>query len=107
MAVNGRKQFQAVNANVITPTATSLNPGSTAAGATSTATVTVAGAAVGDYVEVSCQTALGNVSIQGEVTAANTVTVKFANTTAGAITPAGGAALYNVVVYQRDPQLFA
>lgn len=107
MAVNGRKQFQAVNANIITATAASLNPGSVAAGTTVTATVAVTGAAVGDYVEVSCQTALGNVTIQGEVTAAGTVTVKFANTTAGAITPAGGAALYNVVVYQRDPQLFA
>jgi hypothetical protein len=103
---SARRQFQDVNSNILTATAVSLNPGATTTGTTSTATATVTGANVGDYVEVSCQTALGNVQIGGEVTAANTVTVKFSNTTAGSITPAGGAALYNIVVYQRDPKLF-
>lgn len=106
MSFVGAAQFRDVIDSVLAITAVSLNPGVTTTGTTTTATATVTGAAVGDFVEVSCQTALGNVTIQGEVTAANTVTVKFANTTAGSITPAGGAALYNIVVYQRKPVLF-
>ena len=99
-------QFRDIVSSVCAAAAVSLNPGATATGTTTTATATVNGCAVGDFVEVSCQTALGNVQIGGEVTAANTVTVKFSNTTAGSITPAGGAALYNIVVYQRNPMLF-
>jgi len=106
MAVNGRVQFQDLNSNLITLASVSLNPGATASGTTSTATATLTGAAVGDYVEATCNTALGNVQLGAEVTAANTVTLKFSNTTAGSITPAGGAATYNIVVYQRNPKFF-
>jgi hypothetical protein len=106
MSFSGAAQFRDIVANVYTIPAVSLNPGATTTGTTSTATATVPGAAVGDLVDATCQTALGNVTMSGEVTAANTVTLKFSNTTAGSITPAGGAALYNIVVYARDPKIF-
>lgn len=100
-------QFRDLYASACVAAAVSLNPGATAANTTTTATATVNGANVGDLALVSCQTALGSVQIGAEVTAANTVTVKFSNTTAGSITPAGGAALYNIVVLQATPGLFA
>lgn len=98
-------QFRDVIDSICTLTAVAQTPGAVGAGATVTAAVTVNGAALGDRVDVSCQSSMGNVLLQGEVTAANTVTLKWANVTAGAITPPA-AALYNIVVYQRKPVLF-
>lgn len=98
-------QFRDLISTVCTLTAVAQTPGAVAAGTTVTAAVTVTGAALGDRVDVTCQSSLGNVLLQGEVTAANTVTLKWANVTAGSITPPA-AALYNIVVYQRNPVLF-
>lgn len=53
-------------------------------GTTST-TVTVTGAAVGDYVDVSFSLPLSGLWIKGEVTAANTVTVTLFNPTSSAV----------------------
>jgi hypothetical protein len=106
MAFTGPAQYRDIVSSIISVTKASLNPGATATNTTSTATVTVTGALLGDLVDVTCDTALGNVTMQGEVTAADTVTVKFSNNTAGSITPAAGAANYNVIVYRLDPRLF-
>lgn len=84
----------------------SLNPGAVAANSTATATITVPGALVGDEASVVCATPLGNVLLNAEVTAPNTVTIKFANTSAGAVTPAGGAANYTALVWRLDPVCF-
>lgn len=53
-------------------------------------TIAVPGALVGDVVTVRAPAALGNVTLQGEVTAAGVVTLKFSNLTAGSITPPAG-----------------
>ena len=47
--------------------------------------VTVPGAALGDFVMVSCSIDVTDLVVNGQVTAADTVTVVFANNTGGAI----------------------
>lgn len=60
-------------------------------------TATVSGASLGDYVIVACTTALAaGLEITAFVSAANTVTVRIGNASAGAITP--GALLFNILV---------
>ena len=60
-------------------------------------TATVSGAALGDLVIVSCTTALAaGLEVFCFVSAANTVTVRIGNATAGGITP--GALVFNILV---------
>ena len=62
---------------------------SIATGALSTAgTITVTGAAIGDYVEISASTDLAGLLPVGYVSASNTVTFRLVNLTGGAIDPA-------------------
>jgi hypothetical protein len=61
-----------------------------AAGRSVTRTVTVTGAAVGDFAVASFSVATGGLAISASVTAANTVTVVIANVTAAGITIAVG-----------------
>lgn len=89
MALNQPAQYRDIYDSVYAASA-SVTPGAATTGTTVTVTITVPGAAVGDLVTVRAPAALGNVVMQGEVTAANTVTVKFANTTAGTLTPPAG-----------------
>jgi hypothetical protein len=66
-----------------------------------THTITVTGAVLGDYVEVSYTVALNNALIlQAQVTAADTVTVRFHNPSSGSITRAAGYAVVNVIAYE-------
>lgn len=90
MALNAPTQYRGLVDSVRSASA-SLTPALVTTGTTGVAsTITVPGAAVGDVVTVVAPAALGSVLLQGEVTAANTVTLKFANTTAGSITPPAG-----------------
>lgn len=67
----------------------SLNFPSIAAGATAELTITVTGAAVGDAVALAPPaTVEAGVVWSARVSAANTVTVRMANVTSGAIDPA-------------------
>jgi hypothetical protein len=61
------------------------DPPSIAAGGVATTTVTVTGAALGDYAEASFSLALGGLIIFAAVSAANTVTVTFYNPTGAPI----------------------
>lgn len=82
----------------------SLTP--TAAAATTTnvaSTITVPGAAIGDLVDVLPPSSLLNLILQGEVTAANVVTLKFANVSAGSITAPAG--IYTAIVYRPTTEV--
>lgn len=66
------------------------DPPSLAAGAGVTTTVTVAGAALGDFARASFLLDLQSIALTAWVSAANTVSVRFQNGTAGAIDLASG-----------------
>lgn len=67
------------------------NPASLADGAGATTTVTVTGAALGDYVEaVSFSLDLQGITLTGWVSAANTVSVRFQNESGGVLDLASG-----------------
>lgn len=90
MAINAPAQYRDAFDSVRTASA-SLTPVAVAAGVTGVAsTITVPGAAVGDLVSVAAPSSLLNLILQGEVTAAGVVTLKFANVSAGSITPPAG-----------------
>lgn len=67
-----------------------FDPPSVAAGSSTTTTVTVTGATLGDYVDVAFTLSLGGLSLSGYVSATDTVTCVFSNNTAGAIDLASG-----------------
>jgi len=73
----------------LTGTAT-FSPGAISSGATSTVSVTVTGAVVGDVVTASYTTITSGLSISASVTASNTVTVFVTNVTGSPITPSSG-----------------
>jgi antitoxin (DNA-binding transcriptional repressor) of toxin-antitoxin stability system len=90
MALIQPAQYRGIYDSVYAASA-SLTPALVATVTTGVAsTITVPGAAVGDLVTVRAPAAIGALILQGEVTAANTVTLKFANTTAGSLTPPAG-----------------
>ncbi len=66
------------------------DPGSLADGQGVTTTVTVTGAALGNFVEVSFSLDLQGITITGWVSAANTVSVRFQNETGAPIDLASG-----------------
>jgi hypothetical protein len=61
-----------------------------AAGSTTTRTITVTGAVLGDYATASFSVDMGALSISANITAANTATVVIANNTSGGITFSAG-----------------
>lgn len=67
-----------------------FNPASLADAAGETTTVTVTGAAVGDYVEVAFSNALQGITVTGWVSATNTVSVRFQNESGGTLDLASG-----------------
>lgn len=66
------------------------NPASLSDGAGVTTTVTVTGAALGDYAQASFSLDLQGILLTAWVSAANTVSVRFQNETTGAIDLASG-----------------
>lgn len=75
----------------------SVTPGAATTGTTVTVTVAAGNCQIGDVVDVSAPAAIGNLTMSGEVTAVGTVTIKFANVTAGSLTAPAG--IYKVVTY--------
>lgn len=67
-----------------------------ASGSTTTRTITVTGALLGDFVQASFSVDMGAISIDAKVTAADTVTVVLANNTAGGITFSSGTVYASV-----------
>ena len=92
-----KRQFQDVFQAVI-PFSITLTEASIASAATSSGDVTVAGAALGDFVLVSSETDPVDAVFVGQVTAANTVTVSVLNLTGGAVTAFSGGVKVNGVV---------
>ena len=72
------------------------DPASLADGAGATTTVTVTGAALGDSAEAAFSLSTQGIILSAQVTAANTVTVRFQNETGGTIDLASGT-LYATV----------
>lgn len=68
----------------------SWTPGLIANAAQVTTTITVTGAAIGNFVEVSYSNDLQALTLTGYVSAPNTVTAVLVNTTGGNITPVAG-----------------
>lgn len=91
------RQFRDVFKEVI-PFSVTLTEASIASGAASSGDVTVTGAALGDFVLVSCETDIADGVLVGAVTAANTVTLTVANNTGGAITAYSGGVKVNGLV---------
>ena len=69
---------------------TAYDPPNIAAGATLTVNVTVSGVSPGDFAEASFETGDASIRVLADVTAANTVSVTFWNTSGGAIDLAAG-----------------
>lgn len=106
MAQRNARQFRDCFSEVLTASAV-LSPALVTTGTTGVAsTITVPGVVLGDTViACACSAAIGALHLQGEVTAADTVTLKFANTTAGSLTPPA-AATYSVICGKTNPGLF-
>lgn len=98
MATRAPRQFRDIFYDILTGTAT-ISVGAVGAGTTNVAnTIPVPGAVVGDVVlAVQASLVQNAVHLQGEVTAADTVTLKVANTTAGSVTPTAST-VYTVIV---------
>jgi hypothetical protein len=89
LSVLGTATIGGVNASLLAGSAT-FNPPSVAAGAETTTTVTVTGAALGDFARASFSLDQAGMVLSAYVSSANTVTVVFRNNTAGAIDLASG-----------------
>lgn len=72
------------------------DPGSIAAGAEEVKEITVTGAALGDFVNVSFSLDVEDLTLTAQVTAADTVTVQLSNNTGGAIDLAEGTVYVKV-----------
>lgn len=79
-----RRQFQDLFSDVLTYTGT-LNVANLADGAGATSSVTIPGAALGDFVLVSLGVDLQDMVVTGYVQAANTVEVRVQNESTGAV----------------------
>lgn len=77
-------------ADIVLNGSATYDPPSLVDGAGSTTTVTVTGALLGDFVESSFSLSTQGITITSNVTAANTVTVRFQNETGGTIDLASG-----------------
>lgn len=102
-----RRQFRDVFHSVITYQGVfDVSSAATGNGTFGSATVTVKGAALGDFVIVSATTALtAGTALVGHVSAADTVTVALLNNSAGTVDQAA-TIKYNICVLQPSPQVF-
>jgi hypothetical protein len=80
-----RRQFQHVFPEVI-PFTFKLLEATIASAAVSSGDITVTGAALGDFVLFASEYDSADLTISGQVTAANTVTISLSNLTGGAVT---------------------
>jgi hypothetical protein len=87
---DGRQQFTSIFREVILQTA-AVNPTAPADGAGETLTATIAGAALGDLVLVAPPYSLEGRLLYAWVSAANTVSIRLQNETAGAVTDLASA----------------
>jgi acetyltransferase-like isoleucine patch superfamily enzyme len=94
-----REQFQALFKEVYTA-ATAVDPASIAAGAELSGTITVTGAALGDFVMIAPGVDLQTLILSATVISANTVEWVLMNETAGAIDLTSST--WNVVVLHPD-----
>lgn len=94
-----REQFQALFKEVYTASAT-VDPASASAGAELSGTITVTGAAVGDFVMISPGVDLQTLILTASVSAADTVEWVLMNETGGAIDL--GSSTWKVVVLRSD-----
>lgn len=78
-------------------TSVTYNPPNITNGSTATTTITVAGAALGDFVIASFSLALNGIRLYPEVTATDTVTVTFINNTGGDVDLASGTLKVKVI----------
>jgi hypothetical protein len=83
-------------AGVLSGSAT-FDPASLATNTGATTTVSVSGAAVGDFVLASFSADLQGITLSGYVSASNTVSVRFQNGTAGTIDLASGTVRVRVL----------
>lgn len=81
----------------IIQTSATVDPASVAANTSGETTVTVTGAATGDTVVVAAPDLEDNLGISAYVSAADTVTVRLTNVTAGAIDPASQTMYFAVI----------
>lgn len=105
MATRAPRQFRDCFYEILTGSATA-SPGSISTGTTySGTTITVTGAVQGDLVMgIQYDKTQGNVHVFGEVTAADTVTLRISNTTAGSITPTASTT-YTAIVAKVNTAL--
>ena len=98
-------QFRSIVTEVVYGNTGPVSAGSVAANSILTIGCAVPGAVVGDFVEITCNQVLtAGLLLGAEVTAADTVSVKFVNPSIGALAPAG-AATYFAIVYKRQPNV--
>lgn len=94
--ISGIQKGQVLGGVIVTTGVTLTFP-LIASNVTNDQTTTVSGASLGDFVQVACTTALAaGLEVFGFVSAANTITVRMGNATAGSITP--GALVFNILV---------
>lgn len=100
---SGRLQFQdlfeVIGAGAFT---VDMGNAATGSGTFAVASVTVPGAALGDFVLVAAGVDVTDAALVGSVTSANTVEIVLLNNTAGAVNLA--SATYRVVVLRLAPQ---
>lgn len=104
MATRARRQFQDVFTEILAASAT-IDVASLADAAGATSTITVPGVALGDIVlGVSHSVSTQGITVTADVTAANTVSVRFQNESGGTLDLA--SATTRVIVGKVDPKLF-
>jgi hypothetical protein len=106
MSTSQKRQYNGIVQNVSAGSAV-LSPAAVSANTTNTASsIPVPGCLVGDLVRVTCSASFADsLLMAGEVQAAGTVTLKFANVSAGSLTPPA-AATYTAVCETLDPAMF-
>lgn len=102
-SVQGR-QYRDVFSNVITHRTASHNVASLADGAGASESVTVPGAALGDFVRATFGVSLAGITVTAYVSAANTVQVRVQNESGGIVDLA--ATVLRILVEQPNPDAF-
>jgi len=101
-----RHSFQGLFSE-IRPFNVTLEEDSVADQASSTVTITVAGAALGDIVLIGLGADAGGMTVSADVSAANTVRVTVGNTSSAAVTTLATPVVCNGVVLRPNPSIWA